>query len=387
MTDAIGICHLLDNVRPGVGVTEVIHGLMTDDRVKSTGLLVGTGELDPRFRQAMREGAVIDARSARDAARALLRHRADGYRILHVHSRKSVALCLLARALGYAVIRTQHFGTTGTAGTAGTGRLGGLLRRARNTFTRRSGWIDHWVAVSETSRRYLSERWDVPSGRCSIILNGVDADRFSPSDPQERQRVRMAVGWASGDTVIVSVGALVTRKRHAALIEAFAAIAPDMPDLRLAIVGEGSERDRLTARIARHALGDRIALLGLRRDVPALLGASDIYVHAAVDEAFGLAVVEAMAAGLPVIAVAGRGPAEIVEDGATGRVVPPGSVADMAAAMRDLARDRDLRRRMSARARSAVLSRFSREAMRDAYRALYLQFRPVQSRKELTDDI
>ena len=374
----IRVCHLLDNVRSGVGVTEVVHCLMTDDRVPSAGILVGTGEVDPRFAQAVRDGSVTEARSPIEMARALLRHRADGCRILHVHSRKSVWLCLLARTIGCAVVRTQHFGTTDAAR---AGRLRDLSRRARNVLSLRSGWIDHWVAVSETSRRYLTARWGVPAGRCSVIPNGIDADRFAPLPPEERARVRLAAGWRPDDTVIVSVGALVARKRHAALVEAFALIAPDAPDARLAIVGEGSARGLLSARIAELGLDGRVELLGLRRDVPALLGASDIYVHAAADEAFGLAVVEAMATGLPAIAVAGRGPAEIVEDGSTGHVVPGRDAAAMAAAMRALVATPDLRCAMGVRAREVALARFNRALMRDAYRTLYMRLRPVQAPK------
>lgn len=245
------------------------------------------------------------------------------------------------------------------------------LRAARNLLTLRSWWINRWVAISETSRAYLRVRWNIPEERISLIRNGIDLSCYTPLSKSRVLALRRRFGWDDDWIVLISVGALVARKRHETMIVEFAEVAKACPDVMLVIVGEGSQRRRLEAAAAELRLDGRVMLLGLSDEVAALLGASDIYLHAALDEAFGLAVAEGMAAGLPAIVFDGKGPAEIVEDGVSGIVVRPDEPFGMARAVRRLIDDAALRKTMGDEARDQAMRRFSLGAMRDAYHAFY----------------
>lgn len=161
------------------------------------------------------------------------------------------------------------------------------------------------VAVSPSVARRLAD-WGVPEERIRVVPNGIETARFA-FDPDARRRTRAALGLPEDAYVVGGVGRLAPGKRFDLLVRAVAAV----PEARLLLVGEGGEREELL-RLAR-ALGaaDRVLLPGACEDpppagsagpsLPGLLAAMDVFVSASPDEAFGLAVVEALAAGLPVL--------------------------------------------------------------------------------------
>ncbi len=361
------ICHIVDNARPGVGVTQVVYDLMTADGVECRGIFTGGSDLDARFSGLVSQGAITLAASPAELARALQSLKRDGFRLLHVHSRKSAWLCMLARLSGFRIVRTQHFGTLAR----GRPKRPQALARLRNILTGRIWWIDRWAAVSRTSKRYIQSRWGVPDARISIVWNGIDVDKFTPCPAGRRAALRQQLGLEDGWIVLISVGSLVARKRHGSIIKAFADI-PDRPgNARLVILGEGSERPRLEQLAADCGLDGKVILPGRRDDVAAWAAVSDIYVHAALDEAFGLAVAEAMACGNPAIAAGTMGPAEIVEDGENGLLVADGSAEGLSAAMARLIADGALRARLGEAARRHAVQRYSLQAMCQGYAALY----------------
>lgn len=364
MTRSLRVLHILDNVRSGVGVTQIVFDLMTDPAVKAKGVVFAGQNQDPRFAEMVGSGQVVAVSSWSAMAATLMDARKSGCRLVHVHSRKNAWAAILARVMGMQVVRTQHFGVTGNSGR----RLAATLR---NLMTGNTWWVSHWAAISETSCAYIKSRWHVPERRITVIPNGIDIGSFAPPSVDDRTAIRRSLGWDDAWTVFVSVGSLVLRKRHAHTIDAFAAVAAERSDVRLVIVGEGSERTNLEKQIESYALQGRVLLLGLRDDVADILRASDVCVHSAHDEAFGLVVAEAMACGLPVVACAGTGPGEIVKDGVTGLVVPPQDLEAMSEAARKLTADADTRRRLGDAARRAAESRFSVDAMLSAYRRLY----------------
>jgi glycosyltransferase involved in cell wall biosynthesis len=167
---------------------------------------------------------------------------------------------------------------------------------------------------------------------------------------------------------IVSVGRFKYPKDFATLIEAFARLDPNF---RAALVGDGPERAAIEAAVRRHGLAERVELLGERADVPALLAESDVFVLSSRSEGLPVSVLEAMAARLPVVATAVGGLPELVVEGQTGYLVSPGDPGALAAALRPLLADRDLRSRLGDAGRARVEERFDLTRFRHAHLDLY----------------
>ena len=363
----VKVCHIFDNARPGVGVTQVIYDLMTAQDFECRGIFTGRTELDPRFTRLVSQGVVKLATSPAERVRALVAMKRDGFRLLHAHGRKSAWACICARLLGFRVVRTQHFGTLANEVQKRPARLA----KIRNILTLKTWWVDHWAAVSKTSKSYLQSRWDIPDDRISIIYNGIDTETFVPRPGSCQRALRSKLGWDEDWIVLISVGSLVARKRHSQLIAAFAEMPERPANARLIILGEGSERAQLENLVAAYGLSQEIRLPGRQTDVCNWLAASDILVHSALDEAFGLVIVEAMACGKPTIATGDKGPAEIVDNGKTGLLIPGEERAPLSDAMSCLISDGALRFGLGQAARNEAIRRFSLSVMGREYAALY----------------
>jgi glycosyltransferase involved in cell wall biosynthesis len=194
-------------------------------------------------------------------------------------------------------------------------------------------------------------------GRVRVAYQGVDVDRFRPGrrDP----RVRAELGAGPDDLLVGVIGRIDPEKGIHHVVTALAAMARPRP--RLAIIGaatRGPNRyiSELTT-AARTALGDDVRFVGTRTDVPDVLRALDVMVSAAASEPYGLAILEAMATGTPVVATAAGGAVELLEQGVTGILVPPGDPPALTSALERLAADRDLRMALAQRSRSSVLAR------------------------------
>lgn len=361
---AVAVCHILDNLRSGVGVTQIVNDLMTSGDMAATGLIVHDTHVSPMFEPLLEDGRLTVATTVWGISKAILAARRRGTRLLHVHSRRNAWIGVLSKMLGYRVVRSQHFGSVAAPKRA-------LRTTLRNLLTFRTFWVDRWIAVSETSKDYIRHRWQIPSERISVIPNGIDISRFAPRSPAERAATRAQIGIDDNATVFVSLGALVERKRHDAVLEAFARASKGHPEARLLIVGEGSKRATLEQAIADLNLEGRAILLGLRHDVPEILAASDALVHGAVDEAFGLAVAEALACGIPAIVCGNKGPAEIVKHSRTGLVVEKGNPDALIDAMSLLLREPGLRRQLGQTGRDFVTDHLSKSRMLREHFELY----------------
>jgi glycosyltransferase involved in cell wall biosynthesis len=217
---------------------------------------------------------------------------------------------------------------------------------ARRTYAEAAGY----VAVSGAVAAILG-RAGVPRARVVVVPDGV-----RPEPPrQDREAVRASLGVPSQAPLIVAVGALVGHKAHRVLVEA----ARDLPGTIVMIAGEGPLRGALEQQIRAAGVGARVRLLGQRGDVPDLLGAADVFCHCSDEEGMGQAVVEAMFAGLPVVATAAGGVPEVVTDGATGWLVPVGDAKALARALSFAAADRAEAARRAQAARSTANERFS----------------------------
>jgi glycosyltransferase involved in cell wall biosynthesis len=213
---------------------------------------------------------------------------------------------------------------------------------------------DNYLTVSRAeaadARRLGIARRAVPVG------NGRDPRIFQP-DPESRARVRAGLGVTEDAVVIVAVSRLVRHKGYPELLAAMR----DVP-AELWVVGARLASDHgedLEPVFAASGLGARLRRLGYRDDVPAILGAADIFTLPSHFEGLPMSIIEAMLAGLPVVATDIRGPREQVVDGVTGRLVPTGDVKALAQALRTLAIDPGSRRAMGAAGRDRALQHFT----------------------------
>jgi glycosyltransferase involved in cell wall biosynthesis len=162
-------------------------------------------------------------------------------------------------------------------------------------------------------------------------------------------------------------------KAYDVLLRAAALLATDSMPSRVVIVGDtsGTVYPGLTALASSLALGSRVSFAGFRQDVPEVLRAFDALALSSRTEGFSLATVQAMATGIPVVATRSGGPEEILEDGVTGLLVPTDDPAALAAAMRRLRDQPELRDRLAQAGPQSVRARFNRSAMIEAYQRLY----------------
>ncbi|TDC62444.1 glycosyltransferase [Streptomyces hainanensis] len=185
------------------------------------------------------------------------------------------------------------------------------------------------VAVSATVARRL-RAWGVPARRIHVVPNGIEPASFA-FDGAARRAVRAGLGLPDGAVVVGGVGRLVPGKGYDKLLRALAEL-PD--DVWLVLAGEGPERARLRALAARLGVAGRVVLAGEWADVPGLLSALDVFVSPSTEETFGLAVLEALAAGLPVLHVTCPAVDELPRQEAPGaRRVDP-TVPDLTRALR-----------------------------------------------------
>ncbi|MGH7153702.1 MAG: glycosyltransferase, partial [Acetobacteraceae bacterium] len=186
--------------------------------------------------------------------------------------------------------------------------------------------------------------------------NGRDPNVFRP-DPAKRRRIRETLGTPEDRVVVTAVSRLVRAKGYPELVAAM----ETLPDAELWVVGERLESDRgddMEALFRASSLGPRLRCLGYRDDTPAVLAAADIFALPSHFEGLPMVVIEAMLAGLPVVASDIPGPREQVVEGVTGLLVPPRQVAPLAAALGRLAADAGLRSAMGAAGRARAVNLF-----------------------------
>ena len=212
------------------------------------------------------------------------------------------------------------------------------------------------IAVSNAVAESLRRNGVVPSGKITVVHNGIDLDRFAKSVN------------AGGDLLVGTVGHLAPIKGHDVFLRAAALISGGRRDVRFVIMGEDKSsqmphRKSLESLVAELDLNGIVDMPGWRDDIPAALSSLTLFVSAARSEPFGLAIIEAMAVGLPVVATASEGALEIIDDGVTGRLVPANDPEALAQAINDLLNNPQERARLSQNARLAVRDRFSLQRM------------------------
>jgi glycosyltransferase involved in cell wall biosynthesis len=323
------------------------------------------GELWQRARTAGVACHPLPIRNAVDlAAAAALRRRlrAGRYDVVHFHTSRAHAMAPWVRGLARAAVVTR--------------RMDYVPNRlfARWLY---GGAVDGVAAISSAVAGAL-ERAGVARERIALIPSGVDCAYFRPPTRDERAQARAALGLGAADCAVGAVGALEPRKGYRHLVEAIALLVRRSPCGRtVAIVaGDGSLRAALAGEIERLGLTGAVRMVGRVNDPRAILWALDIFVMPSLSEGLGVALLEAMACGLPAVAARVGGIVDAVRDddvqdadhdadrdGPTGVLVAPGDADALARALAHLGADGTARDAMGAAARRRAVERFSMASM------------------------
>jgi glycosyltransferase involved in cell wall biosynthesis len=224
--------------------------------------------------------------------------------------------------------------------------------------------VDRYLAVSGEIAAELVERLGWPAAKVEVAYNAVDVERAAVAAPPG---LREELGGGDARPLVLTPARLDAQKGHEVLLEAIA----EVPDALFLLAGEGPERARLETRAEALGVADRVRFLGRREDVPELLAACDVFALPSLYEGSSLAVLEAMAAGIPIVSSAIGGTEELIEDGRGGLLVAPGDAAALAAALRRVLGDPRLRQDLAARARERVDAGLTREQNADRVAGVY----------------
>jgi glycosyltransferase involved in cell wall biosynthesis len=290
--------------------------------------------------------------------------------VVHVHSPLVAAVARPLVRLGLAgrprpaVVTTEHNAWSTFA----------VPTRVANAVT--APLDDAVLAVSEEVRS--SMRPAALRRRAEVVVHGVDLDAADRARA-DRAAARAELGVADGEVLVLTVANYRPQKAYPDLLDAARAVVDRGLPVRFAAVGQGPERDVIEQRHRDLGLGDRFLLLGYRRDIPRLLAAADVFTLASRFEGYPVALMEALAAGLPVVATAVGGVADAVTEGVEGRLVAAGDVTALAAALAATVDDADGRAAMAAAARTRATAFDIRRAARHLERC-YDRVRPQSVR-------
>lgn len=282
-----------------------------------------------------------------------------GTDVLVTHSSRDSWIASLAARVARrrpAVVRMRHLSTS-----VSTGFFSKWLY---------TGLADLIVTTSEAIRRTLIERNGFPAERLVAVPTHIDPAFYDR--PEARAAARAALGIGGSDFVVGTVAVLRGWKGHDLLLDAARDLSTAVPGLRIVLVGDGPQRERLRARLEDEGLREIVTMTGHREDVAELLSAMDVFVFPSTgNEGVPQAVLQAMAAGLPVVASSLPSIAEVVREGETGLLFPPGDGPALVEKVLHLAGDADLRRKMGEAGRIHVRERFSESGMLDRLEEVY----------------
>ncbi|MBN2438703.1 MAG: glycosyltransferase [Deltaproteobacteria bacterium] len=235
-----------------------------------------------------------------------------------------------------------------------------------------SFWTDRVICVSRTVQEWVVEAERIDRGKTCVIYNGAGLNFPDRPNGFVSTALRRTLGIPDSDTVFTVVASLTSNKGHHVLLEAFKSVLAAHPDATLLVVGDGPRRTEIETRARQLAIDRKAIFTGLRTDIDALLGISDVcLLPSQFREGLGLALIEAMATGLPVIGTRIGGIPEVIQDGENGFLVPPGNPGALADAMIRIAKDRDLKIRMGRRGRQIYEEKFSLSEMIRQIETLY----------------
>lgn len=253
---------------------------------------------------------------------------------------------ILARRLGIAPVVVHQHG----------------LERARSfmrSFSDRATalWVTRYVASCKAVAQFMTSREHIQPSRIEVVYNGIDPAQFILSSPS----VSLPPGWSvpKGAKVVGTVGRLSPEKGHDCLLEAESILIRQGMELHIVLVGEGRSLADLKDKARRLGISEQVHFPGARLDVPDWLANFDLFALPSEWEGVSLALLEAMASGLAIVATDSGGTPEIVLDGKTGLLIPPGNPRNLADGIQHLMRDTSLRIQMGQAGRARVMENFS----------------------------
>ncbi len=317
------------------------------------------GALEPEVRRRgvpyhiMNRRPGVDWRLMGRMFQLLRREKVD---VIHTHHLNQLLYSVVAaRLLGIRIVHTEH-----SVEMYKSRKLRWMLRLL-------SIFCHRVTAIGADGERVLREKVGIPAGKLEIVRAAVDLGRFNVP----RAAAREALGLKPADRAAVIVARLFPEKNHRLLLAAFAEAAARVPDAKLLIVGDGVEQAAIEEVIAKLNLGGRVAMLGVRRDIPQILAGADVFVLSSDREGLPIAVLEAMAAGLPVIATSVGDLPLVVKDGQTGLLVPRRDVGELAKALVRLLGDAEPCERMGRGGRELVSEAYSLDQLVKRHSELY----------------
>ena len=375
------VCHVVEGLGHG-GAETLVHQLalrMRDtpfaplvcclqdgpvgEAMRRDGILVEN--LDLR-RRTIAEGpafGIFVARVVTRLRRVMDRHEV---RLLHAHLHDPLIWATAAGLLhGTPVVGTYHGLGILPAGRGALDPRNALRRALYRLAAKRAARI---IAVSSPVRDLLCATLGFSPATTVVLTNGIDTASFGGA--RGGTRVRGELGL-DGRRVVTCVGRLVPNKGQALLIDALGELQATHPDVTLLLVGDGPDREALATRAAERGVAARVVFTSRRQDVADVLAASNVFVLPSFAEGIPLALLEAMAAGLPVVATAVLGTMEVVTDASLGVLVPPHDAHALAHGITRLFDHPDEARDMALAGQAHVRSRFDLATMVSATAALY----------------
>lgn len=230
---------------------------------------------------------------------------------------------------------------------------------------------DCTVAVCEAARQLFSANGVRPRSRLLSIPNGIPVERFNAASPEAHAQLAMQLKLPLSSRIIGTVGRLQAVKDQAALIQALPRVRERMPGVALVLIGDGPLRRDLEQVAHRENVTDAVRFLGDRNDVDRLLPGLDVFALSSLSEGYSVALLEACAVGLPIIATDVGGNREIVRDKINGLLVPSQNVSILASALVQMLQSPDAAKEMGRVGRTWALTEASVKTMTDRYLQLY----------------
>ena len=353
---------LIDSFNVGGAESLVVPFVRNYDRSRYELVLACLTSIDgnPIERELATEGVSpvnLGAKNLRDRAafrRLLALIRDQKIDLIHAHlTYASTWAALASRITGVPSVATLHVAPPTTGAAAVRDRI---LRFALNR------WSSRVLMVSGALRDMYAKRGGLRAAKMTAVHNGIDVQRFRRNPSEVRRRLESEFDIPAAAPIVMTVSVLRPGKGIEVLIDAIPKVVATIPNAVFLIAGDGPMRDEWTSRATAAGVGDRIRWAGYRRDVEELLAGADLFVLPSLADAFPTVLLEAMAAGVPAVASNVGGIPEIIQNGRTGTLVPPGDADALARGIASLLSDAAARERMRATTPGEAERRFSTAA-------------------------
>lgn len=248
-----------------------------------------------------------------------------------------------------------------------------VAEKRSNSYLKLDRWTERWatkhICVSEAVRRFSIEQGGLTPEKLIVIPNGIDQERFKYATPIPREQL----GYTSSDVLALFVGRLDSQKGVTDLLEVALRLKEKCPQLKCLIAGTGPEEQRLRDAVNQLELTESVRFLGRRDDVPALMKTADFFVFPSRWEGMPNVILEAMAAGLPIVTTNVEGIDQLLEHDLSAEIVPIGDLKQFSASVQKLIQNVELRQQYAEQAKHRLSTEFDWQSIADQYQDLYEQ--------------